>query len=571
MGETSTAARSTRSVTSGSTCPDCAAHGHHGPHARTHVDVGRAVALSFDSAAERDPLTGLVNLLVAASARRGPWVPRGDHHRPLGGAGRLGAAAVLVTVLVPPQAAAATPSATSSRRTARCCRSSSGCWRQFRVPVLSGTTVVVHQPGGLSLLTRADSALWALGTTQDVLEGPQPPPPGTIQAAIPVPTGRSDTTVTYLYARGHRPAQHRPAGRRLRSPLRQPDRGPLLRHRFRARAGGADRLPRLTARPVRDRQRAADPARRRWPSGPSSPPWSCSASPASATSCTSRCSAGWPPCSASRCPASWNPSCWPCSSASSPTTASCSSPPSATSSTRPTTSRPRDGRSAHGPVVAVAGLTVAGGTIALLAAPFAIFRGLGPALALTVLVGLALCLTLAPALMTMPAGGCSPCSRSAAPPAGGPRVEPPRAGSRLDPVRHPAHPPRPCARRHAAVVVVLGLAVFPLAGARLDLSFTAGLPQRRRRHQGAQLLDDAGLRGITAPTEVLLEQDGVTGQRPPLARLQQQIAAQPGVSRVIGPADLPSAQARGTRAGDIGRRRPLPRHLRQRPARRARR
>ena len=54
---------------------------------------------------------------------------------------------------------------------------------EFRVPVLSGTTVGVHQPGGLSLLTRADSVLWALGTTQDVLEGPQPPTPGSIRAA----------------------------------------------------------------------------------------------------------------------------------------------------------------------------------------------------------------------------------------------------------------------------------------------------------------------------------------------------------------------------------------------------
>ena len=38
---------------------------------------------------------------------------------------------------------------------------------EFDVPVLAGTTVVVHQPEGLSLLTRADSVLWALATTQD--------------------------------------------------------------------------------------------------------------------------------------------------------------------------------------------------------------------------------------------------------------------------------------------------------------------------------------------------------------------------------------------------------------------
>ena len=56
---------------------------------------------------------------------------------------------------------------------------------EFRVPVLSGTTVVVHQPGGLSLLTRADSYLWALATTQDNLEGRTPPGPDQVIAAIP--------------------------------------------------------------------------------------------------------------------------------------------------------------------------------------------------------------------------------------------------------------------------------------------------------------------------------------------------------------------------------------------------
>ena len=55
----------------------------------------------------------------------------------------------------------------------------------------------------------------------------------------------------------------------------------------------------------------------------------------------------------------------------------------------------------NAPIITVAGFTVAGGTIALLAAPFHVFRGLGPALALTVLVGLAVCLTLAPAVMTI--------------------------------------------------------------------------------------------------------------------------------------------------------------------------
>ena len=56
---------------------------------------------------------------------------------------------------------------------------------------------------------------------------------------------------------------------------------------------------------------------------------------------------------------------------------------------------------AAGPIVAVAGLTVAGGTAALLAATFPIFRAFGPAMAVTVLVGLAVSVTLVPALMAI--------------------------------------------------------------------------------------------------------------------------------------------------------------------------
>ena len=227
-----------------------------------------------------------------------------------------------------------------------------------------------------------------------------------------------------------------------------------------------------------------------------------------------------------------------------------------------------DGRSAvtaaraalvrDGSVVAVAGLTVAGGTIALLAAPFAIFRGLGPALALTVLVGLAVCLTLTPALMTvlswrlftvLPVRGSQRAAQRSRAAAGRDSAYVVRLVTLLT-RRGPA------AVAVLLVVVVLGVAVVPLAGARLDLSFTAGLPSDDGVRRGAAILDDASLRGITAPTEVLLEQQGVTAQLPQLAALEEQIARQPGVSRVIGPADLPSAKARGlvlATSGDAAR------------------
>jgi uncharacterized membrane protein YdfJ with MMPL/SSD domain len=64
-------------------------------------------------------------------------------------------------------------------------------------------------------------------------------------------------------------------------------------------------------------------------------------------------------------------------------------------------------------------------------------------------------------------------------------------------------PARGTALGAAAVVLLLGLVSLPLAQARLDLSFTAGLPHDDGVAEGAELLDAAGIRGISAPTEVL--------------------------------------------------------------------
>ena len=146
-------------------------------------------------------------------------------------------------------------------------------------------------------------------------------------------------------------------------------------------------------------------------------------------------------------------------------------------------------------IVAVAGLTVAAGTAALLAADFELFRAFGPALSLTVVIGVLVSLTLVPALMAVlgswlfgVGGGRLPTSR---PPAG--------AGWVLRSVVH---------RRGAAVatalsVGVLLLAALPVLHLRLDLSFTSALadddpvragrggaaggrcPRRRRAHRGA--------------------------------------------------------------------------------------
>ncbi|RYZ32757.1 MAG: hypothetical protein EOP01_00155 [Propionibacteriaceae bacterium] len=432
---------------------------------------------------------------------------------------------------------------------------------QFKVPVLTGTTVVVHQPDGLSVLTRADSLLWALGTTQTVLDTPGGAPPGAVQAAIPIPTGRSDTTVTYLfmsdgtglhntvrlaqayaahfdnqagvqtYVTGFVPAQVAQSSY-LSSRLRLFEIASVLLILVVVAAAFRSLLAPLAVLAIAGVGYAvyfpllstlADVLGFEVPSQ-LEPVLVALLLGVVTDYCVLffaafrfQLDAGQPSVAAAR------------------------------------RALARDGS-----VVAVAGLTVAGGTIALLAAPFAIFRGLGPALALTVLVGLAVCLTLTPALMTvlswrlfavLPVRGSDRAGTSG-------RTQPRRGGHRLERLVTRLTRRGPAFVAVLLVVVVLGLAVLPLARARLDLSFTAGLPHDDGVYRGAQLLDDAGVRGITAPTEVLLEQDDVIGQRLPLARLQLEIARQPGVSRVIGPADLPSAQARGivlATSGDAAR------------------
>lgn len=423
--------------------------------------------------------------------------------------------------------------------------------KEFRAPVLSGTTVVVHQPGGLSLLTRADSVLWALATTKDVIDAPTPPPPGSVLAAIPVPTGRTDTTVTYLYmtegtglhntvrlasayaahfknqpgvqsyVTGFVPAQVA-QGDYLRSRLRLFEIASVLLILFVVALAFRSLLAPLVVLGIAaigylvyfrlldqlaqalgfEVPRQLEPVLLALLLGV----------------VTDYCVLFF---SAFR---------------------------DELDTGADTMTSARNALRLNGSVVAVAGLTVAGGTIALLAAPFEIFRALGPSLALTVLVGLAVCLTLAPALMTILSWRLF-------------TVLPVRGSERSDrliEIGHPAERQRmmtrglklltargPAALAAGGVVVLLGLASLPLTQARLDLSFTAGLPRDDGVSEGAQLLEDVGIRGISAPTEVLIEGPGVTAQRAALERLEHAISRQPGVVRVLGPADLPSEKARG--------------------------
>jgi RND superfamily putative drug exporter len=467
------------------------------------------------------------------------------------------AAAALVTVLVPSGSGSGGGFGDLLPPDSEVLKVQERALEQFRVPVVSGTTVVVHQPGGLSLLTRADAVLWALATTQDVLESPTPPPPGSLAAAIPVPTGRADTAVTYLYVTegtglrntvrlasayaahfnnqqevgsyvtGFVPAQVA-QGHYLRSRLHVFEIASVLliltvvALAFRSLLAplvvlGIAAIGYLVYFPLLDRlaqlldfavPRQLEPVLLALLLGV----------------VTDYCVLLF---AAFR--------------------------DELDTGTDSVTSA-RNALRVNGSVIAVAGLTVAGGTLALLAAPFEIFRALGPALALTVLVGVALCLSLTPAAMTILSWRLF-------------TVLPVRGSERSEHIelRGAAERRRLMARgielltargpalgATAAVVLLLGLASLPLAQARLDLSFTAGLPRDDGVAEGAELLDLAGIRGISAPTEVLVEQEGVTAERAGLARLEAAISREPGVVRVIGPADLPSERARGLVLAESG-------------------
>ena len=196
---------------------------------------------------------------------------------------------------------------------------------------------------------------------------------------------------------------------------------------------------------------------------------------------------------------------------------------------------------AEGPIVAVAGLTVAGGTAALLAATFPIFRAFGPAMAVTVLVGLAVSVTLVPALMAIfgrwlflpwdPARWAAKLNRRTTR----------RAGLLVRIVVN---------RAGAAVAALLAVGVLvaaaaPIVNMRLDASFTGPVPRDDPVREGADLLDTSGVGGITAPTEILVEGPNITTQREALDAMQAAIADQPGVARVLGPAQNPLPEEYG--------------------------
>lgn len=192
------------------------------------------------------------------------------------------------------------------------------------------------------------------------------------------------------------------------------------------------------------------------------------------------------------------------------------------------------------PIIAMAGLIVALGSATILVSSLDFFRVFGPGLALTVLVGLIVAITLVPALLGI-------LGSAAFWPGGVARVarpdgseQPGLRGRAAGLVRY---------RPGAAVVVLVSLATlvaaaWGLAGTRLALTPIRGLDgdagPARAYHEAA--LGFAP--GIVAPTEIVVESAGIGGRERALRELLAVLAEQAGVAAAVGPGILPRGQDR---------------------------
>ena len=106
------------------------------------------------------------------------------------------------------------------------------------------------------------------------------------------------------------------------------------------------------------------------------------------------------------------------------------------------------------------------------------------------------------------------------------------------------------ARPMAALIVVVAAAALVAAASGLremNLGFTLilGLPADSQPRQAYAAAEQGFAPGITAPTELIVEKQGLVGQRDALVRLETLIAQEEGVAGVLGPREEPAEIASG--------------------------
>jgi RND superfamily putative drug exporter len=207
------------------------------------------------------------------------------------------------------------------------------------------------------------------------------------------------------------------------------------------------------------------------------------------------------------------------------------------------------------PIVFAAGITVAAGTAALLAAESEFFRAFGPAMALAVLVGLVVSVTFVPAALAILGPvvfwPSDPRRRQGA--AGAPGRVPGRGRVRLVHL---------LTNRSTAAAVVVGCVGLLLVGSvavrdlELGVGFTSSLPADNPVTVASRAASAAFSPGITSPTTMLVERPGLIDDVDRLVTLQHLVEKEPGVAGVVGPAQNVPQQAYNVvlaKSGDAAR------------------
>jgi putative drug exporter of the RND superfamily len=193
------------------------------------------------------------------------------------------------------------------------------------------------------------------------------------------------------------------------------------------------------------------------------------------------------------------------------------------------------------PIVIAGGAILTASLLALRVARAEVLQELGPALALAVIAGVLVAVTLVPAALAI-FGRALYWPRPPAP-------------ADLDPERAPVPGHnflgRLIVHRSAALVVGLvcaaglAFAAWEVHNTRLGVTTISGLPADAQERIGAEDAGRGFAPGMLAPAQVIVARPGIAADTGGLARLQAELLRQPGVAAVVGPADTPFLRDRG--------------------------
>jgi RND superfamily putative drug exporter len=191
-------------------------------------------------------------------------------------------------------------------------------------------------------------------------------------------------------------------------------------------------------------------------------------------------------------------------------------------------------------IVATAGVAVAAGALALLAAEAGTYRALGPGLALSVGVGLAVSVTLVPALIGV--FGSSLFWPSLRASDGHRRWVP--LGSVRERVTHAATNRWLAAPIAVAGVAVLAVLAWSARSTELGFSLVGALPNDSGVKRAALAAGRGFAPGVVSPAMITVESEkGLNLDPEVLTRLQELVEQEPGIAGVVGPREVTALSA----------------------------